>query len=92
MSSVLSAIECHTTLKASPSALDMVLFVADKIEWDQSGTPPYLDRIHHALQHSLEQAAFAYLSFLWEQREKLRVVHPWLKEAYEYLSSRLDGV
>ncbi|MGG4498154.1 bis(5'-nucleosyl)-tetraphosphatase (symmetrical) YqeK [Brevibacillus reuszeri] len=82
---VLNAIECHTTLKAQPSRMDLVLFVADKIEWDQTGTPPYLHALLSALDKSLEHAALVYLTYLWEQREKLRVVHPWLIEAYRYL-------
>lgn len=31
---ILSAIECHTTLKSNPSQYDMALFIADKISWD----------------------------------------------------------
>ena len=82
---VLSAIECHTTLKANPSTLDKVLFVADKIAWDQPGRPPYLDDLLAALDGSLDQAALVYLNFLWQQREQLRVVHPWMVAAREHL-------
>ena len=82
---VLSAIECHTTLKADPSMLDKVLFVADKIAWDQPGRPPYLDDLLAALDESLDQAALVYLNFLWAQREQLRVVHPWMVAAREHL-------
>ncbi|MGG1663727.1 bis(5'-nucleosyl)-tetraphosphatase (symmetrical) YqeK [Brevibacillus sp. NRS-1366] len=85
-SAILSAIECHTTLKTNPSRLDLVLFVADKIEWDQTGTPPYVQQLIPELEKSLERAAHVYLSHLWEQREKLRVVHPWLRDAYLDLS------
>ena len=38
----LNAICCHTTLRKHATKMDLVLFVADKIEWDQNGTPPYL--------------------------------------------------
>ncbi|HZU86929.1 MAG TPA: bis(5'-nucleosyl)-tetraphosphatase (symmetrical) YqeK, partial [Anaerolineaceae bacterium] len=38
---VLSAIGCHTTLKAQFSKLDLVLFVADKLAWDQPGEAPF---------------------------------------------------
>ncbi|MCU0504056.1 MAG: HD domain-containing protein [Anaerolineae bacterium] len=31
---VLSAIGCHTTLKASPTTLDKIVFLADKVAWD----------------------------------------------------------
>lgn len=83
---VLSAIGCHTTLKAGASPLDLVLFVADKIEWDQVGKPPYYEELVAALDLSLESAAFVYLSYMWERREQLRVVHPWLAEAYMELA------
>lgn len=86
---ILSAIECHTTLRANPSKLDLVLFVADKIEWDQAGTPPYLTHLNTELDKSLEHAAFAYLSYMWAQKDQLQVLHPWLKDAYTWLSTRL---
>ncbi|WP_289138919.1 bis(5'-nucleosyl)-tetraphosphatase (symmetrical) YqeK [uncultured Brevibacillus sp.] len=85
---VLGAIECHTTLKSQPSRMDLVLFVADKIAWDQAGTPPYLHQLQSALDKSIEHAAFVYLSYMWEQREKLRVMHPWLVEAYRDLRQK----
>ncbi|USG67259.1 bis(5'-nucleosyl)-tetraphosphatase (symmetrical) YqeK [Brevibacillus ruminantium] len=80
---ILGAIGCHTTLRAQATDLDLVMFVADKIEWDQRGTPPYLADLQAALSSSLGDAAFVYLDYLWSQREKLRVVHPWLLEAYK---------
>ena len=59
---VLNAIGCHTTLKAGATQLDKVLFVADKIAWDQPGDPPYLDAILQALDHSLDAAALSLAS------------------------------
>lgn len=87
--SVLSAIECHTTLKANASMLDMVLFVADKMEWDQNGTPPYIKEVEEGLNISLEQAAFSYLKYQWDNRDKLIVIHPWLEEAYRDLYNKI---
>lgn len=81
---VLSAIGCHTTLKSESSLLDRVLFVADKIAWDQQGRPPYLTELLAALDQSLDEAALCYLA--WMRRQPLRVVHPWLRAAYEDLS------
>ncbi len=63
---VLSAIACHTTLKARASELDMLVFVADKIAWDQSGTPPYLEELNIALGKSLPAAALVYLEYMWQ--------------------------
>lgn len=86
---ILDAISCHTTLRKNATPIDMVLFVADKIEWDQSGTPPYITEIQEALDQSLEHACFAYISYLWERRENLKVVHPWLQDAYFDLKEKL---
>ena len=79
---VLSAVACHTTLKADAATLDTVLFVADKIAWDQPGRPPYLDDLLVALDRSLDAAALVYLRFLWDRRETLGVIHPWFRDAY----------
>ncbi|RKN72372.1 bis(5'-nucleosyl)-tetraphosphatase (symmetrical) YqeK [Paenibacillus ginsengarvi] len=79
---VLDAIGCHTTLKAPSTLLDRVVFVADKIAWDQAGTPPYLSELNARLELSLEHGAMAYIGYLWERKETLKVVHPWLADAY----------
>jgi predicted HD superfamily hydrolase involved in NAD metabolism len=80
---VLSAIGCHTTLKADPSELDKVVFLADKIAWDQPGQPPYLAAMVAALDQSLDEGVWVYLDYLWQQRTTLKVVHPWFRAAYE---------
>ncbi|MEF3301695.1 bis(5'-nucleosyl)-tetraphosphatase (symmetrical) YqeK [Paenibacillus sp. GYB003] len=78
---VLDAIGCHTTLKAPSTLLDRVVFVADKVAWDQPGTPPYLSDLNAQLERSLEHGAMAYIGYLWERKETLKVVHPWLADA-----------
>jgi predicted HD superfamily hydrolase involved in NAD metabolism len=78
---ILSAIGCHTTLKANASRLDKVVFVADKTAWDSEGNPPYLTEILEGLEHSLDAAALVYLNYLWQQRETLPVLHSWVAEA-----------
>ncbi|MCS7462047.1 bis(5'-nucleosyl)-tetraphosphatase (symmetrical) YqeK [Paenibacillus doosanensis] len=87
--SILNAIGCHTTLQADPSPLDLIVFVADKIEWDQPGTPPYLDALLKRLDVSLESGAFVYIDYLWRQKERLKVIHPWLSDAYRQLKANL---
>jgi predicted HD superfamily hydrolase involved in NAD metabolism len=82
---ILSAVGCHTTLKPGARLLDKVLFVADKLAWDQPGYAPFHNDMHAALGRSLDQAALVYLSYLWEQRAKLRVLHPWAQAAYDEL-------
>ncbi len=88
---ILSAVGCHTTLKAKASTLDKVVFVADKIAWDQPGEPPYLKAVREGLAHSLEAGALAYINFLWERRDTLKVVHPWMREAREELKGKAKG-
>lgn len=87
---VLNAICCHTTLRKHATKMDLVLFVADKLEWDQIGTPPYLINVKKALGNSLEHAAFVYISYLWERKDTLKVIHPWLVEAYWYLKEIVE--
>lgn len=87
---VLNAIGCHSTLKAAASRLDMLLFVADKMEWDQDGLPPYINDLEKAADISIELAAFTFLKYQWYNRSSLKVIHPWLIEAYEDLKTRND--
>lgn len=86
---VLSAIGCHTTLKASPSALDKIVFLADKIAWDGVGAPPYQYPILRAVAVSLDEACWRYLDYLWSRRASLFAVHPWFVAAYHELSDHL---
>ena len=81
---ILQAISCHTTLCSNPSKLDMVLFISDKIAWDQSGEPPYLKIIEENIEHSLEEGISSFLQYLMDNKNNLKVVHPWLIEAHEY--------
>ncbi|NLG50780.1 MAG: HD domain-containing protein [Chloroflexi bacterium] len=86
---VLDAVRCHTTLRADATLLDKVVFLADKLEWDQAGKPPYLDDVLAALGRSLDEAVFCYVDYLWQRRETLPVVHPWLAEAHAQLVTRV---
>jgi predicted HD superfamily hydrolase involved in NAD metabolism len=85
---ILSAIGCHTTLKPNAAPLDMVVFLADKIAWDQPGAPPYRNALLAASHRSLEAACLVYLTYLWQQRESLAVVHPWMAAAYHALPAQ----
>lgn len=86
---ILSAIGCHTTLKANASPLDKILFVADKIAWDQFGDPPYLADILAAATQSIDRAAFVYLDYLWQRRAEILVVHPWFAAAYREIQREM---
>ena len=61
---ILAPIECHTTLKENATSYDMALFIADKLAWDQEGTPPFFDAVSDALNHSLEAASLAYMDYM----------------------------
>jgi len=63
--------------------LDKIVFVADKIAWDQPGAPPYLAAL--ADTSSLDAGVCVYLETLWQQRESLAVTHPWFEAAYYQL-------
>lgn len=83
--SILSAIGCHTTLKKEAEPLDLILFVADKLQWDQNGNPPYLAEVREGLSKSLKHAAFAFTEYLMNNKADMLMVHPWLVESYEEL-------
>jgi len=87
---ILRAIECHTTLKAHATLLEKIVFIADKIEWDQPRENPYLSGIKKQLEISLDSAVFYYVNCLWQDRENLFVIHPWLIDAYKDLSTQFQ--
>lgn len=78
---ILSAIECHTTLKKQAGPYDKVIFLADKIAWDQQGVPPYYDRVMEKLEESLDAACFEFIDYQFENN-LLLMPHAWIKEAY----------
>lgn len=86
---ILSAMGCHTTLKENASVLDKIVFISDKIMWDQVHSAPYKTDVLKALEISLDEACFCYLNYLWQQRESLSVVHPWMEAAYKQLHGSL---
>lgn len=86
---ILSAIECHTTLKANPSEYDMALFIADKLSWDQEGTPPFYDIVIKNLSVSLEKACLSYINYIIDNSMILHP-HSWIIESKEYLEKVLE--
>lgn len=60
---ILNSIECHTTLKKDFTDFDLTVFLADKIAWDQPGTPPYLTDLNNALKESHSKAALIYINY-----------------------------
>ena len=81
---ILFAVEHHTTLKASPSAYDMALFVSDKLAWDQDGEAPFFTIVNNALKESLELASLAYMDYIVEHKIILHP-HKWFMESVDFL-------
>lgn len=86
--SILSAVECHTTLRANPSDYDMIIFLADKLSWDQEGVPPFRDILLSALDVSLEHASLAYINYALDNGMLLHP-HKWLIEAKAWLEANI---
>ena len=85
-SDILNAIECHTTLRKNASMYDKVIFIADKISWDQKGVPSYNDLIKSATVEALNEACYLYIKYQFDNN-LLVMPHQWLIEAYEDLKN-----
>lgn len=83
---ILSAIECHTTLKKCPTKYEMSLFIADKLAWDKRGIPPFYEEVNAALDISLEAACYKYMEYMVENDMILCPHDNWI-EAYEQLKN-----
>lgn len=83
---ILSAIECHTTLKKCPSKCEMSLFIADKLAWDREGLPPFYEEVNAALDISLEAACYKYMEYMVDNDMILCPHDNWI-EAYEQLKN-----
>ena len=81
---ILDAIECHTTLKKNSGPYDKAVFIADKISWDQGGTPPYADELRKLAERSLTEACLYYIQYQFDNH-LLLMPHRWITEAYEDL-------
>jgi predicted HD superfamily hydrolase involved in NAD metabolism len=83
---ILNAIESHTTHKANSNMTDKILFVSDKISWKLPGEHTYLQEMRIKVNDlEIDKAILIYLNNIWDQRNKLKLVHPWLIKAREEL-------
>lgn len=82
-SEVLNAIECHTTLRPASSIFDKILFLSDKLEWDQKHRPLYFESVEESLHQSIDAALKTYLEYRMNNREDMLILHPWLKATCE---------
>lgn len=83
---ILDAVECHTTLKKNAGMYDKVIFIADKISWDQKDLPPYYDILKSKAAESLDEACYFFIKYQFDNG-LLLMPHQWLKDAYEELKT-----
>lgn len=62
----------------------MALFIADKLAWDQEGTPPYEQEVRAALTQSLPAACLTYMRYCIHHGRVL-YPHTWWLEALVWL-------
>lgn len=84
---VLNAVNCHTTLRKGASALDKLLFIADKLSWDYKDSPAFIPLVRKAAEVSLDNAVKCYFENLMLNKASLKAVHPWLIEAWEEIKN-----
>lgn len=83
-SDILNAIESHSTLRKNASLYDKIIFIADKISWDQKGVPSYDDLLNSGTTESLDEACFSYIKYQFDNN-LLVMPHQWLIDAYDDL-------
>jgi predicted HD superfamily hydrolase involved in NAD metabolism len=74
---VLAGIHCHTTARPAMSALEKVLFIADKVEPGKLVHEATLGEVKELAEESLDAAVLRYLDNMLEQAVRRRwLVHP----------------
>lgn len=81
---ILQAVLYHTTLHAEPTPLDQVVFLADKLEWDQRGLPPYHAGLSAALDEGVDAGTRWMLAWMAQPQAKLLISHPDLCAAWTH--------
>jgi len=87
---ILSAVECHTTLKKNPSEVDMVVFLSDKLSWQDEEYMELVAELNEKSKVSKEKAIAHYLESLHAKRRELKCYHKWSEEAYLYFHTLND--
>ncbi len=87
---ILDAIECHTTLKKDANEYDKVIFLSDKLAWDQSGIPPYYQGLKKAIAISLDEGCYYFMQYQFDHHQIL-MPHTWLLEAYHQLQRKIQN-
>jgi predicted HD superfamily hydrolase involved in NAD metabolism len=87
---ILSAVRAHTTGEPEMGPLALTLFVADKIEPEREG--PGVENLRELARKDLRSSAHAALeSFLSQNEERSRSVHPKSLETLQWLEDSGEG-
>ena len=68
---------------------DKVIFISDKISWNQKGVPSYDDLLKRGSVESLNEACYLYIKYQFDNN-LLVMPHQWLIEAYVDLQKVLN--
>ncbi|MGX7013930.1 bis(5'-nucleosyl)-tetraphosphatase (symmetrical) YqeK [Vagococcus silagei] len=80
---ILSSMACHTTLKPGATEFDKLIFISDKLKWDNKHSAPYFDEVLNQLDISLDKGCLAYFDWLFEVG--MPIIHPYTQQAYDEL-------
>ena len=83
---LLCAIKYHSSLRANPSTLEKIVFLADKLSWKDKQYESLVINMREALDISLDEAIWIYLKDLHLRSKTLKLYHPLAKEAYEFFA------
>jgi len=81
---ILSAIECHTTLKANPSLIEEVVFLSDKLSWKEKEHQEQINSLRSKLQISMNDSIGHYLENMHNRRHEMKCYHDWTRDAYKH--------
>lgn len=81
---ILNAVSVHTTLKSQPGMLDKMLFLADKLSFEEDEYKEVVKKMKkEALENSSpEKAISIYLEYIFSTHDD-KTMHPWMKQAYQ---------
>lgn len=79
---ILDGVDCHTTARAGMSALEKVLFIADKVEAEKLAHYPEYREVRELAESDLDRALLRFLDLYFAQALRRRwLIHPRALEA-----------
>jgi HD superfamily phosphohydrolase YqeK len=89
---ILNAIACHTTLKASPKKIEMAVYLADKLSWEEEEYQELISKMRLASKYSMEEAIFHYQKQLNNKRKSLPYYHTEARKSYRYFEQNIPSM